>query len=106
LTSITREEGPRGWFKGNWTNVLRIAPFSAIQYFSFEQYKRVCDLDMFCISGLTTCHCQLIYPAGDSDIGVGRRLAAGALAGITSSTLTYPLDLVRARCVVSLAGCT
>jgi len=41
LRVMTREEGYRGWFKGNWTNVLRIAPYSALQFWSFEQYKRV-----------------------------------------------------------------
>lgn len=38
---MVRDEGWRSYFKGNGTNVLRIAPFSAIQYGSFERFKKV-----------------------------------------------------------------
>lgn len=31
----------------------------------------------------------------------GRRFIAGSLAGLTSSTITYPLDLARARMAVT-----
>ena len=34
---------------------------------------------------------------GKEELDAKRRLAAGALAGITSVTCTYPLDLVRTR---------
>jgi hypothetical protein len=38
---ITREEGVRGYFKGNGTNIIRIVPYSAIQFASYERYKSV-----------------------------------------------------------------
>lgn len=41
LGRMYTEEGVRGFFKGNGTNVARIAPFSAIQFFSFDVYKGV-----------------------------------------------------------------
>ena len=41
LKRMVQEEGLRGLFKGNGTNVARIAPFSAIQFFSFDVYKGV-----------------------------------------------------------------
>lgn len=41
LGRMYTEEGVRGFFKGNGTNVARIAPFSAIQFFSFDLYKGV-----------------------------------------------------------------
>lgn len=41
LQKIYLEEGLRGFFRGNGVNVIRIFPTSAIQYFSFDQYKRV-----------------------------------------------------------------
>ncbi len=31
----------------------------------------------------------------------GRRFMAGSLAGVTSATITYPLDLARARMAVT-----
>jgi len=36
-----RDEGIRGYFKGNGTNVVRIAPYSAVQFASYEKYKQV-----------------------------------------------------------------
>jgi hypothetical protein len=40
---ITREEGVLGYFKGNGTNIIRIVPYSAIQFASYERYKKVGD---------------------------------------------------------------
>lgn len=41
LVRIGREEGWRGYFKGNGTNILRIVPYSAVQFASYEKYKTV-----------------------------------------------------------------
>lgn len=41
LTKMWREEGMRGYFKGNLTNCVRVFPTSAIQYYSYEEYKKV-----------------------------------------------------------------
>jgi solute carrier family 25 phosphate transporter 23/24/25/41 len=41
LAKIWREEGMRGYFKGNGTNVVRIVPYVAVQFASYEEYKKV-----------------------------------------------------------------
>lgn len=41
LARMYQEEGLRSYWKGNGTNVVRIAPFSAIQFVSFDIYKGV-----------------------------------------------------------------
>lgn len=41
LVRMYKEEGIRSYWKGNGTNVARIAPFSAIQFVSFDIYKGV-----------------------------------------------------------------
>lgn len=38
---IWQEEGWRGGFRGNGTNVIRIVPYSAVQFAAYEKYKRV-----------------------------------------------------------------
>jgi solute carrier family 25 phosphate transporter 23/24/25/41 len=43
LVRMYREEGWRAYWKGNGTNVARIAPFSAIQFVSFDFYKGVSE---------------------------------------------------------------
>jgi hypothetical protein len=41
LRVILKEEGIYGYFKGNGANCLRIFPNSALQFFSYETYKKV-----------------------------------------------------------------
>jgi solute carrier family 25 phosphate transporter 23/24/25/41 len=41
LGKMWREEGFRGFMAGNGTNCIRIVPYSAVQFASFNVYKRV-----------------------------------------------------------------
>ncbi|KAI9294485.1 mitochondrial carrier [Neoconidiobolus thromboides FSU 785] len=79
LSKIWREEGFVGFMRGNGTNVIRIVPYSAVQFASYEKFK------------------LLLLAPGASELDTTRRLTAGALAGITSVIFTYPLDVVRTR---------
>jgi hypothetical protein len=49
LVQMYREEGLLSYWKGNGTNVVRIAPYSAIQFFSFDVYKRVRSQFYICL---------------------------------------------------------
>ena len=42
LGKMWREEGWRGFMRGNGTNCIRIVPYSAVQFGSYNFYKRVC----------------------------------------------------------------
>jgi len=75
-----------GYFKGNGTNVVRIFPYSAVQFASYEWFA------------------QLLLPEGTNDLTPLLRLTAGALAGLTSVIITYPLDLVRTRLSVQTSN--
>ncbi|KAJ1926571.1 hypothetical protein IWQ60_003687 [Tieghemiomyces parasiticus] len=79
LAKIWREEGALGYMRGNGTNVIRIVPYSAVQFAAYEQLKRI-----------------LMEP-GKKELDTKRRLTAGAGAGIASVAATYPLDIVRTR---------
>jgi hypothetical protein len=76
LIQMYREEGIRSYWKGNGTNVARIAPYSAIQFFTFDVYKQ-------------------LLSDGQENPGTLKVLTAGGLAGMTSTIICYPLDLVR-----------
>lgn len=41
LAKMWREEGWRGFMRGNGTNCIRIVPYSAVQFSSYNIYKRV-----------------------------------------------------------------
>ncbi|KAI1081237.1 solute carrier family 25 member 42 [Whalleya microplaca] len=87
LAKMWKEEGWRGFMAGNGTNCIRIVPYSAVQFGSYNLYKR---------------HFFEKYPgAGLSPI---ERLACGGIAGITSVFFTYPLDIVRTRLSIQTAS--
>ncbi|CAI0425402.1 unnamed protein product [Linum tenue] len=81
LALIGKEEGIKGYWKGNLPQVIRIIPYSAVQLFSYEFYKK-------------------LFKGKDDELSVIGRLAAGACAGMTSTFVTYPLDVLRLRLAV------
>ncbi|KAE8220395.1 hypothetical protein CF319_g6074 [Tilletia indica] len=86
LVKMGREEGFRGYMRGNATNCIRIAPYSAVQFTTYEALK---DYLKDPVTGQLNNH---------------RKLTAGALAGIASVVSTYPLDLVRSRISIASAS--
>lgn len=44
LGKMWKEEGWRGFMRGNGTNCIRIVPYSAVQFSSYNFYKRVSGL--------------------------------------------------------------
>jgi len=87
LGKMWREEGWRGFMRGNGTNCIRIFPYSAVQFSSYNFYRR----NIF-----------ESYPG--ADLGAGTRLVCGGMAGITSVLCTYPLDIVRTRLSIQSAS--
>ncbi|CAN6617193.1 mitochondrial carrier protein Leu5p [Trichomonascus vanleenenianus] len=81
LVKMWKDEGWRGYMRGNGTNCIRIVPYSAVQFSSYTIFKR------FILSG----------DPSRAELDTVERLSAGALAGITSVFATYPLDIVRTR---------
>lgn len=77
-----RNDGFVSLYRGNSANLARVIPSAAIYYTAHEQWKRVLSTDKY-------------------EKTPGRRFVAGSLAGLTSSTITYPLDLARARMAVT-----
>ncbi|KAL6772127.1 hypothetical protein ACKKBG_A29035 [Auxenochlorella protothecoides x Auxenochlorella symbiontica] len=84
LIAIGREEGLRGYWKGNLPQILRVVPYSAAQLYSYEVFKHA-------------------FRDGEGRLTVPRRLAAGACAGMAATLLTYPLDTLRLRIAVDPA---
>ena len=48
LAKMWREEGWRGFMRGNGTNCIRIVPYSAVQFGSYSFYKRVSTIFQPC----------------------------------------------------------
>mmetsp|Transcript_26921 Transcript_26921/g.65444 ORF Transcript_26921/g.65444 Transcript_26921/m.65444 type:complete len:312 (-) Transcript_26921:89-1024(-) len=79
LVRFYREDGVRGFFKGNGTNCVKVVPASAIRFLAFENYKL-----------------WLMAP-GATSLPSQHKLLAGSAAGVTAVAATYPLDLLRTR---------
>ncbi|XP_065053461.1 uncharacterized protein LOC135682478 [Rhopilema esculentum] len=80
LKTIWKEEGIIGYFKGNGINVARIAPYTAVQFMTYEECKKLMNI-----------------PEDPREQHPFKKLTAGAIAGIVSVATTYPMDLVRTR---------
>ncbi|CAH0563406.1 unnamed protein product [Brassicogethes aeneus] len=85
IKHIIKTESPWALYKGNGAQMVRIFPYAATQFTSFEMYKRYLDG---------------VFGAG-SHID---KFIAGAAAGLTAVTLTYPLDTIRARLAFQISG--
>ncbi|KAJ0699644.1 putative mitochondrial carrier protein [Helianthus annuus] len=81
FVSVGKQEGIKGYWKGNFAQVVRVLPYSAVQLFAYDTYKR-------------------LFRGTDSELSLIGRLAAGACAGMTSTFVTYPLDVLRLRLAV------
>jgi len=79
VRAVIQEEGLRMLWRGNGTNCIRIMPYASLQFWSYDFYK------------------GLLMRNFAKEFGVLERFEAGALAGITAASVTYPLDLIRIR---------
>jgi hypothetical protein len=92
MKQIVQNEGVVGLWKGNSATLLRVFPYSGIQFMTYETLKRYImrtrssEVDKSHPTASLTRHQSMI--------------CGGAAAGI-SSVCTYPLDLARARFAVT-----
>ncbi|XP_071742259.1 adenine nucleotide transporter BT1, chloroplastic/mitochondrial-like [Rutidosis leptorrhynchoides] len=81
---IMHTEGWPGLFRGNLINVIRVAPSKAIELFAYDTVKK-----------------SLAPKPGEKPKPrIPESLIAGAVAGISSTICTYPLELVKTRLTV------
>lgn len=81
---IMQTEGWTGLFRGNLVNVIRVAPSKAIELFAYDTVKK-----------------SLAPKPGEKPKPrVPESLIAGAVAGISSTICTYPLELLKTRLTV------
>lgn len=78
LKHIIKNESIWALYKGNGAQMVRIFPYAATQFTAFEMYKKY-------LSGIFKKNSHI------------DKFLAGAGAGLTAVTLTYPLDTIRAR---------
>lgn len=85
LENIVVKESFAALYKGNGAQMVRIFPYAAIQFTSFEMYKN---------------YFNSIYWLNRHV----RKFASGSCAGVTAVCMTYPLDTIRARLAFQVSG--
>ncbi len=75
---VYKTQGIPGFFKGNTASVVRIFPFSAIEFYSLESFKN-------------------LFIRGKENQSFFFNFLCGGLAGLTAATFTFPLDVARTR---------
>ncbi|KAK2581211.1 hypothetical protein KPH14_008010 [Odynerus spinipes] len=85
LKEIIKRETVFALYKGNWAQMIRIFPYAAVQFTSFELYSKY-------LMSLFGKHRHI------------DKFLAGSAAGVTAVTLTYPLDTIRARLAFQVTG--
>ncbi|XP_058731505.1 probable mitochondrial adenine nucleotide transporter BTL3 [Vicia villosa] len=78
IQTIAVSQGLKGFWKGNFVNILRTAPFKAINFYAYDTYKN-----------------KLVRMLGNEESTNFERFVAGAAAGITATLLCLPMDTIR-----------
>jgi solute carrier family 25 protein 16 len=82
-------EGMLGLFKGNGATILKIAPFSAAEFYYYEVYK------------------NMFFPGKTrNELKFWEKLIAGGVTGMTAQTITYPLDLLKTYLTINIENNT
>lgn len=82
IKTIAVTQGLRGFWKGNLVNILRTAPFKAVNFCAFDTYRK-----------------QLLRLSGNEETTNIERFVAGAAAGVTATVMCLPLDTIRTKLV-------
>ena len=92
FVAIGRTEGLTGYWRGNAAQVVRVLPYSAAQLYSYDRFKSI----------LGRREAAVARARGEEPPlpSIRLRLTAGAMAGMFSTILTYPLDTLRLRFAV------
>jgi len=85
---IVQQEGFLSLYKGNGAQMLRIFPYAAMQFTSYEFYKRL----------------NKKFFTKEKSERIINNLVCGSMAGITAVTFTYPLDVIRSRLAFQFKG--
>ncbi|GAB2284058.1 anaphase-promoting complex subunit 2 [Dionaea muscipula] len=83
IKEIWKEGKFLAFFRGNGLNVLKVAPETAIRFYSYEMLKGFIMKE--------------VKGGEKADVGPLDRLVAGGLAGAVAQTAIYPMDLVKTR---------
>ncbi|KAF4390374.1 hypothetical protein CsatB_008616 [Cannabis sativa] len=84
FNDIMKTDGWKGLFRGNFVNVIRVAPSKAIELFAYDTVNKHLSPK----------------PGEQAKHPFPPSLIAGACAGVSSTLCTYPLELLKTRLTI------
>lgn len=82
IKKISSTQGLKGFWRGNFVNILRTAPFKSVNFYAYDTYRK-----------------QLLKISGNEETTNFERFIAGAAAGITATIMCIPMDTIRTKMV-------
>jgi len=98
--NIVHNEGVAALFKGNTATMIRVFPYSGIQFMVFDRCKRYFLQQQSDHEIAATPSAVAANARKKSGLTAGESLIGGMVAGVVSVCCTYPLDLTRAQMAV------
>lgn len=108
--TIVKEEGVYRLWRGNVTNVVRVVPYAATQFASYDFFKGAIQqwsmnttptlmvkTSASPIVTITSPQSGASMSSTPAPLNTVERLICGAMAGMTATTVTHPLDVIRLR---------
>jgi solute carrier family 25 protein 43 len=83
FANIYKEEGLKGFWKGNGIACVRLFPYNAVQFATFTKLK------------------VMMADPNTGGISPLKAMVAGSIGGISATVATYPTDMVKTRLTVS-----
>ncbi|XP_038885579.1 adenine nucleotide transporter BT1, chloroplastic/mitochondrial-like [Benincasa hispida] len=82
--NIMQTDGWKGLFRGNFVNIIRVAPSKAIELFVYDTVNKNLSPK----------------PGEPPKLPISASFIAGACAGVSSTLCTYPLELLKTRLTI------
>ncbi|KAG0048977.1 hypothetical protein BGZ83_006162 [Gryganskiella cystojenkinii] len=107
ITELYQQGGVRTFFRGNGLNIIKIAPESAIKFYTYETSKWfiATHLPGLTIQPANHHHegkTKKVHPPGHvPEIATSGRFLAGGIAGLVSQFSIYPLETIKTRIMAS-----
>lgn len=106
IKELYYQGGIKTFFRGNGLNIIKIAPESAIKFYTYETSKAfiVSHLPSLCVQthrGGTPGSPNSGAKVHHADIATSGRFLAGGIAGLVSQFSIYPLETIKTRIMAS-----
>ncbi|KAF9613089.1 hypothetical protein IFM89_005568 [Coptis chinensis] len=105
IKTIAANQGLKGFWKGNFVNILRTAPFKAVNFYAYDTYRKqllkvsrneeTTNFERFLAGAAAGITATILCSPEQMELGPMRTLLYGAIAGTCAEAATYPFEVVR-----------